>query len=627
MTTVPAPLPSQPQSVLPPDAPGFNPWLLRLPILFMGGLVLLLIALIGLLLAFRSYHADRIFPGVYAGGVPLGGLSYEAARDALNESFYFGEEAVFTFRRGDQVWQLSAAELGVSLDADATLAAAQEIGRSGNPTTDALDQAEAWFNGASIAPVVVYDQAAALEQLNEIAAQLDRPMREPVLTLSGTQVDLVPGQPGQVLDVAATLEALERQLLQFHSGEITPVILEAAPRLLNADATAEQLRAALSSPLELTAVDGQGSPLGPWTISPEQIAELLSIALVTEADGSQRYEIDIDMSAFSASLEALAPGLIVPPRNGRFHFDEATGQLIVIEGAVSGRMLNVPETLRRLEETVFNYDGRQVPMVFDYTLPRYHNQITAAELGIREMVAEATTYFEGSTQNRRTNIAVSTSRFDGIIIGPGEEFSFNDFLGEISEANGFVEGNVIFGGRTTIGIGGGVCQVSTTIFRAAFNGGFALTERNSHGYRVGFYELRGQPPGLDAAIWQPERDFRFQNNTPYHLLIEASIYPNDNALQFRFYSTQTFRTEIDAPIVKNLVPAKETRYEVNRDLQPGQILQVDYSAEGADVTVYRTVYDMAGNVVMEDYVFTHYLPWGAIYQVAPGDSRLNNTDA
>ncbi|MEO0598922.1 MAG: VanW family protein, partial [Chloroflexota bacterium] len=250
------------------------------------------------------------------------------------------------------------------------------------------------------------------------------------------------------------------------------------------------------------------------------------------------------------------------------------------------------------------------------------NQVTAAELGITELVSESTTYYTGSSSERRTNIAVGVSRMNGIIIGPGEEFSFNYYLGDISYENGFVDGLVIFGGRTVTGIGGGICQVSTTVYRAAFNAGLSITERNSHGYRVGYYELNGQPPGLDAAIWQPERDFRFQNNTPHHILIEANMYPGDNALQFRFYSTQHWQVEIEQAIVNNVDPAPEALFVANPDLNLGEISQVDFAADGADVTVYRNIYDMQGNLQFEDFAYTFYVPWQAIYEVAPGDSRL-----
>ena len=117
---------------------------------------------------------------------------------------------------------------------------------------------------------------------------------------------------------------------------------------------------------------------------------------------------------------------------------------------------------------------------------------------------------------------------------------------------------MIFGGSTVTGIGGGICQVSTTVFRAAFSGGFAITERNSHGYRVGYYEYAGAGPGLDAAIWQPTSDFRFQNNTPYHLLIESEFMGARDALQFRFYSTRHWHTVVEPPIIRDVVGAPDT---------------------------------------------------------------------
>ena len=190
--------------------------------------------------------------------------------------------------------------------------------------------------------------------------------------------------------------------------------------------------------------------------SVDQIAALLQITLNDNGDGTRSYDVSINMAIFSDFLQTLAPGLITPAQNGRFHFNEATGQLEVIVPSISGRELNIEETLARLQEGVFSADNRTVPMAFNYTLATYHNQVSAAELGIVQMVAESTTYFTGSEANRRTNIAVSASRFDGIIIGPGEEFSFNYHLGDISLENGFVDGKVIFGGRTVTGVGGGV---------------------------------------------------------------------------------------------------------------------------------------------------------------------------
>jgi len=604
---------------------GINPWFVRLPILLFAGAVLVFFVLALFFLAFQMRYQERVYPGVSTMGIPLGNMTQEEAVAALEQDFAYGAETVFTFRDGDNFWQLSAADLGVELDAEATAAAAFSIGHSNDLPMDFVAQADAWFAGRNISPIIAYDQNVAVQQLQTIAQEINQAPMNASLSLDGTTITSTEGQLGRLLDVPATLANLDERIMQLEPGtEIPLVISESYPVVASVAEAEAQLQAALSGSLTLVATDEAGAQLGPWTVSVDQIAQLLRVTLVSDGDGTQHYEVDISMTAFAGFLGELAPGLITPALDGRFDFNPTTGQMTVLQPATSGRTLNVEQTLARLEDGVFSAENRIVPMAFDYTLPRYHNQITAAELGIVELVAESTTYYQGSSANRRHNIAVGASRLNGVIIAPGEEFSFNYYIGDISLENNFVEGLVIFGGRTVNGLGGGICQVSTTMFRAAFTGGFAITERNSHGYRVGYYELGGAPPGLDAAIWQPERDFKFQNNTPYHILIEADVLPADNALQVRIYSTRHWQTELEDPIIRNLEPAPAPGYEANSDLQPGEILQVDFAAEGADVTIYRNVYDMQGNLVTEDYAYTHYVPWQAIYQVAPSDSRLGS---
>ncbi len=608
-----------------PIRPRWSPWWLRLPILAISGLFLLTLVLLFFFMAFQIRHGERIYPGVRVEGVDIGDMTHSEAQIALSGRLTYPRDAIFTFRDGGMVQQMSAADLGVSYDVEQTVAAAFAIGHQGSLPVDVMNQASAWFNGASIAPILRYDETLAQAQLSAMAAKIDRPTQNATLTLVGTNVTTTPGLTGRTMDVTATLARLREAILRLDRGlEIALVINETPPLVWDVEAPAAQIRAAFVGPLTLTAFDANNQALGPWTVAQDQIASLLRVEQVSNGDGTQRYSVSIDMEAFRPSLLALAPGLIVPARDGRFIMNDNTGQLEVMQPSVSGRTLNVDATLKRMADAVFSPDKRTVEIVFETTLPKLHNQVTAQELGIKEIVAEATTYFKGSGPNRRSNIALAASKFNGVIIAPGQEFSFNGLLGEISPENGFLEDKVIFGGRTTLGYGGGACQVSTTAFRAAFAGGFPITERNSHGYRVGYYEQGGYPAGMDAAIWQPERDFKFQNNTPYYLLIETDVFPSDNSLQFRFYSTKYWNTTIDQATIRDILPAEPTRFESNPDLKPGDIVQVDYAAEGADVYVARKVYDLQGQLYKEETLYTHYLPWAAIYQVAPGDSRLSS---
>lgn len=606
--------------------PAVNPWLVRVPILFIGGMVLFVGALVALVLAVQVHFSDRIFPGVYVNGVSLAGMSRSEAATALQAAFTYDDQAVFTFRHEDRFWQFSAGELGITFDVESTVADAFAAGHSENPLNDMVSQASIWLNGRSIAPIVRYDQNVTVTRLGEIAAELSRPAVDASLDITGTLVTTQPSQTGRALDILASLSALEEALLQLSTGaEIPLTIRESQPRIRDASAAAAQIQTALSGPITLVTDDQQGGTLGPWTASVDQIRGLLALSLVDNGDGTQSYEVSVNPEPFRAFVSSLAPGLIAMPKDGRFHFNETTRLLEPIKDSTNGRELDVDGTLTRITEAVLNPVNRIVPLAFHYTLPTYSANVSAAELGITQLVAESTTYYTGSTQSRVKNIIEALERFNGLIIAPGEEFSFNTYLGDINVEDGFVQGKIIFGGRTVEGVGGGVCQVSTTIFRAALKGGFPITERNSHGYRVGFYELNNTPPGLDAAIFQPTADFRFINDTPYHLLFETSVFPQDQSIQFRLYSTNPGRqVVIEGPVISAVVPAKSTIYQANAQLQPGQELYVDWAKEGADVLFTRRILDSAGQEIRKDTIYTHYLPWAAVIEVNPQDPRVLN---
>ena len=181
---------------------------------------------------------------------------------------------------------------------------------------------------------------------------------------------------------------------------------------------------------------------------------------------------------------------------------------------------------------------------------------------------------------------------------------------------------IIFGDRTIKGVGGGVCQVSTTLFRTAFFGGFRIDERYSHAYRVVYYEqspsgsINTDLAGLDATVFVPLVDFKFTNDTPYWLLMET--YASSTSLTWKFYSTSDGRTvEWSTTGLQNKEEPPEPLYEENPDLAKGVIKQVDWEVDGADVTVHRTV-ERNGTVLYEDAFVTHYQPWRAVYEYGPG---------
>ena len=602
-----------------------TPWsvgLLRLAILAFVALSLVALSLAIGLIGLQMALEDRIVPGVSIAEADIGGLTRAEAMAALSAQYGSAEAAVYTFRAGERRWTATAAELGLSLPVDELVERAYAIGHAADGRRSLRERADAWFSGASLPLTLAFDKSVARNFIARLADEINRERQDASLSINGINVVINPGLSGRRLDQPAALAALtELVLAQSDQRDIDLAIHESPPRQWNLEAAAAQVEIALSTPLQLVGDRPDGQMLPPWVVTREQILAGLAVTL-SGAGEDRRYDVSVDLSAFAPFLTTLAPSLGKPSAEGRFDFDPASGQLNPLRPAREGRELDVAETVRRLEAAVFDPLNRRVAMYFRTLQPRYPHGVTAAELGISELVSEATTYFWGSWQNRRSNIALGAGKLHGIIVAPGEEFSFNHHLGDITPEAGYLEGSVILGGATVTGIGGGICQVSTTMFRAAYSGGYAVTERNNHGYRVGYYEYAGAGPGLDAAIWQPNLDLRFQNNTPHHLLIESSFLGTQDALQFRIYSSLHWRTVIEQPIIRDIVPAPPDAYIKAGDLALGQIRQIDYSADGADVWVYRNVFDAAGSLVKRDHVFTRYQPWQAVFEVAPGDPRL-----
>ncbi|KKR95303.1 MAG: hypothetical protein A2186_02950 [Candidatus Levybacteria bacterium RIFOXYA1_FULL_41_10] len=234
------------------------------------------------------------------------------------------------------------------------------------------------------------------------------------------------------------------------------------------------------------------------------------------------------------------------------------------------------------------------------------------DLGIKELLGSGTSLFQHSIETRVFNINLATSRISGVLIPPGEEFSFNKTLGDVSAFTGYKQAYVIQNGRTVLGDGGGVCQVSTTFFRALLNAGLPIVERNAHAYRVQYYE-QDSPPGIDATIYVPTVDLKFKNDTDHHILVQSAIDPVEQRLTFFLYGTKDGReVTMTTPVIGGQSSPPEPKYEDDPTLPLGQTKQVDFAAWGANVSFNREV-KKNGKVIISDRFVSNYRPWQAVF--------------
>ncbi len=210
-------------------------------------------------------------------------------------------------------------------------------------------------------------------------------------------------------------------------------------------------------------------------------------------------------------------------------------------------------------------------------------------LGIKELIASGTSLYHGSIESRIYNLSLAASRVNGILVAPGEVFSFNNTIGDVSSFTGYKQAYIIQNGRTVLGDGGGVCQVSTTLFRAALNAGLPIVERNQHAYRVRYYE-EDSPPGLDAAVYIPGIDLKFKNDTGHHILIQNYVDTANGRITFMLFGTKDNRqVTLGEPVITSQTPAPAPLYQDDPSLPKGTVKQVDWAAGGANVYFTRDI--------------------------------------
>lgn len=236
----------------------------------------------------------------------------------------------------------------------------------------------------------------------------------------------------------------------------------------------------------------------------------------------------------------------------------------------------------------------------------------ANNLGIKELIGIGSSRFVGSITNRIHNITLAASRINGVLVAPGEIFSFNLALGDVSKFTGYKEAFVISGGKTVLGDGGGVCQVSTTLFRAILNSGLPILERHAHSYRVGYYE-QDSAAGFDATVYAPTVDLEFKNDTQNHVLIQAYTNRSNSTLTFYLYGTGDARkVKLTSPVITNEVAAPQPQYNDDPTLPRGTVKQIDFAANGANVSFSRTV-EKDGKTIISETFRSNFRPWQAVY--------------
>jgi vancomycin resistance protein YoaR len=582
-----------------------NHWwlvLLSLPILF-------LVSLLALPYVLNLVYRDQALPGVRIQGVPVTGMDRATISTILTEQHgdFLAQPVDLVY--ADQVWRPTLNELGIQLNIETVSDMAVSAGRHGDPLTRLREIRALSTTGIEIAPRLSVDQQTLQQYLLQLATAIEQAPEDAALSIADARVIGSPSIQGVQLMVDATANDLLLALQDLAPQAVTIRTRELAPDIGdNALVTTQnQVVALLQHPLILRHNDEE------FVWDAARRAELLRI---TGNDG--QLAVQIDEALLAQAVDGLAQQVDSGTAEPRLRFVE--GEVRIIEPGQPGWRLDQAAAVEQIGNLLLQTAATTTTV--DLPVDPIEPRITAeniAGLGITELVGEGRSSFVGSAQYRITNINAGARRMDGVLIAPGEEFSFNRQLGAVDAENGFVEGYAIIGNRTQLEWGGGVCQDSTTVFRAAFWAGLPITERHAHAFYISWYDRFGLGPygdgqGLDAAIYTGVNDLKFVNDTGNWLLMQTEVDEAAQILTVRLYGTRPDREVVlEGPYIENEVAApSQPVYIDDPSLPQGTVRQSDVARSGRDITIYRLIIE-DGEEVRRDIFTTRFKPWPNIY--------------
>ncbi len=564
---------------------------LKIASFFGIGIMCGVVLLVGL--ARLTWHS-KFYPGVTIANVEVAGLRREDAKKKIVEKID-KYQTNFSFNGGSWKTPVGSADYLI----DASLNNAYRYGRR----FVMQDYLLLLINKKTNYPIVLAEGRTEKidEIINEIAGVVEIAPVEAEVSIAKQIVTVINGSDGVVID-GTTMDSMIRE---------KQANLDENPIAVPTKTVMTQLSEDELSQLKARAEKLVGKSLT-LKLDDEKIA-MSDKDLVTLLSKSGE-QLLFNEKAINDYVTGLSPKLNKEPQDARFEFED--GKVKEFAPGKDGLKVSEQVTADRLEggiQKLLNEEVKSetVEIAAERTPPKVTTE-KVNELGIKERIGRGESYYAHSIPNRIYNVALASSRINSALIPPGEEVSFNKLVGEVSGATGYREAYIISGGRTVLGDGGGLCQVSTTMFRAAMSAGLPILERWGHAYRVSYYELNSKP-GVDATVIAPSKDFRFKNDTPGHILIQTINDPKALHLVIEIYGTSDGRVATTTePKVWGITAPLPTIYQDDPSLPAGTMKQVDWAASGARASFeYKVVRN--GETIQDKTFSTVYRAWASVF--------------
>ena len=529
----------------------------------------------------------RILPGVTVGGVAVGGMTPIGARTALDAVFTATKDRKVTVTWGSQHLDLTSVDVGAQIDTSGSVAAALAVGRSGGILAITGDRVRSTFGGVAIAPAGQLDASASAGVFDTMDAASGEPAVDASVTVNGLDVSVSPSRSGIALDRPAMSRAIIVALVK-HTARIDAITKAVAPAVTDAGA-AEAKRQAIALASGPVTVAFQGKSV---LVPRDTVAHW--IVLTAETTGVVK--ASFDATRMAPAVASLTVGKVRLAKDARF---AASNSSVRIVPSQAGTGPDLHALSADLVTACLATGPRTATLVLTVSQPKL-TTAAAREMGITERISTYTTRYATKIKERTSNIHLLASAINGKMIAPGAVFSFNGAAGQRTAAKGYQEAPAIVNGRLEPQLGGGVCQVGTTIFNAVFFSGLPVVERRNHSFYISHY-----PTGRDATVSWGGPDFKFRNETEHWLLVRAST--TSNTLTVALYGTDPgYDVHYTTSAFSNIIKFKSVETRDPKLLKGVRVVE-DGGVNGCTVVVERTVYK-GGAVVRTDTFVSHYSP-------------------
>ncbi|MFA5020685.1 MAG: VanW family protein [Patescibacteria group bacterium] len=580
---------------------------------------------------FETSYLDRFYPNTKIGSIDLSGLTKNQAFDLLNKiSEDVSRQSIqvkYSSDSGDQIILLDqfsnpdSASNYLDYDVYRTVYDNFNVGRTGNWLKRLADQWLLWQGYRPAKAVLKLDKdyvrkTIAVQLSDSDLKAVDAAPR--INCLNGNcQVDISSEKSGQSFNYDQALGEWEKNLELFRNSpiELEKIILN--PTIKKAEA--EVLIGRLSDFLLSSSTPEFHYQDKSWRINKTDLAKVIKFE-----SGRSNIYLSVDEANFSQWFrDNIGQEIDIPAQNATVKI--SGGRVASLSAHKSGQAADFQQAFLDFKTKVINYDFNDLN--FELKVVSTEPEVMTEninDLGIKEILGIGESSFAGSPTNRRKNIKNGSNRLNGLLIKPDEEFSLVKTLLPVDASTGYFPELVIKGNKTVPEYGGGLCQIGTTVFRAALSSGLPILERQNHSYSVTYY-LEGGLPGVDATIYDPKPDLRFKNDTGGYILIQSYIV--GDKLYFEFWGNKDGRTVIRTkPRTWGLKSPPPTKIVESTDLAPGQKKCTETAHKGISAAFDYIVDYPDGRTATTTFTSV-YKPWQEVCLVGVTAAATSTTEA